>query len=284
MKNCFAVSIWLLGLVFSLQALAQRSIEIPGSVITPIKDKQNQRQYELLIKLPESYAEPENSTKHYPVIYTTDAVMHMELLSAASFFLMEDVILVGISYQKDNNPALVRERGEMVSRFRDYSVWRSDDPKKQAKYQFGQADQHLSFIRNDVFNYVESTYRTQPNNRAYFGYSLGGLFGAHILLSQPDTFRHYMLGSPSVWRLEALLKGKKPDHDSLNANVFVSRGSQEEELGQHIEAFLEHLRDKKDSSMLLHNEVIAGDHNGAAPGSAVRAVQWLAQLSNTSAD
>src|SRR5690606_5903539 len=114
---------------------------------------------------------------------------------ASTSYLMEDVILVGISWQTDIHENIKKELGAHASRFRDYTISKSSNAEIQAKYKLGQASNHLAFIRNDVIKYIESNYRTDPENRSYFGYSAGGLFGAYILLTQPDTFRNYILGS-----------------------------------------------------------------------------------------
>ena len=217
------------------------SYQMPGTQVIPIKDTQSNKQYELLIKLPENYAE--NKDKKYPVIYFTDAVWHIELLSSASFFMMEDVILVGISWQKDINKDLLKERGAHASRFRDYSFKKSSDPERQAKYKYGQARNHLNFIRKDVFKFVESNYRIEPNNRTYFGFSSGGVFGTYTLMSQPDTFRNYILGSPSIRRgIPELFTQEHADlkSDQSAINVFISYGELEKELSPYVEvSFME---------------------------------------------
>ena len=172
------------------------SLELPKIQVIPIKDTKTDRQYELYIKLPEGYSE--NNDKKYPVLYYTDALWHVEILSASTEYMLEDVILVGISWQLDINEDLKKEVGEHVSRYRDYSFLKSNKPDIQTKFQLGQANKHLDFIRNDVIKYVDKTYRTDPNSRSYFGYSMSGGFGAYILLSQPETFNNYILGSPSI--------------------------------------------------------------------------------------
>ncbi|WP_342365968.1 alpha/beta hydrolase-fold protein [Pseudoalteromonas sp. S16_S37] len=116
------------------------------------------------------------------MIYFTDAFWHMELLSGATYFLLEEVILVGISWQTNIAEQVKAQEGAYFSRFRDYSIKPSTDESKQAKYQFGQASAHLAFIRDDVFGYVEKAFRTKPQARSYFGFSLGGLFGATALI------------------------------------------------------------------------------------------------------
>ncbi|MBT1064149.1 alpha/beta hydrolase [Bowmanella sp. Y26] len=252
-----------------------KPLVLPQIQVIPIKASATERQYELLIKLPGNYAE--NSDKAYPVIYFTDALWHVELLSASTFFQMEDSILVGLSWQKDIDAKLIEAEGAYVSRFRDYSFAPSSNPENQAKYQFGQAAKYLDFIRHDVIPFVESHYRTEPANRSYFGYSMGGLFGAYILLSQPDTFKNYMLGSPSVWRMaqiEALPNNAKP----FNANVFVTYGSEEQKLSPHVDSLIQFLHNKKDASLSLTHKIPDGSHQTASPMTAVMAINWLATL------
>ena len=276
MKKCLILTFLLLLPFFSVAAGEQKLYEIPGTQVIPIQDPQSGGQYELYVKLPEKYAD--DSEKHYPVIYFTDAVWQIELLSASTAFLMEEVILVGISWQKDIDEKLKNEVGAHVSRFRDYSITQSSDPVKQAKYQFGQASHHLAFIRNHVIQHVEKNYRTKPESRTYFGFSLGGLFGAYILLSEPDTFKNYILGSPSVWQLAELESKADLKRKSLNANLFISHGNLETKLSKHINDFIAVLKNRNDETLSLTPVVIEGSHQTAFPMTGIRSVNWLANL------
>lgn len=271
-------SLILIGLFFLLYTSPSKSepklYEMPRTQVIPIQDSKSKGQYELYIKLPEDYSK--NSDKVYPVIYHTDAVWHIEILSASVEFIIEDAILVGVSWRKDIKDDLKEQYGEHASRFTDYSFWNKGNPN-HPKLVFGQANNHLAFIRNDVISYVEQNYRTDPSNRAYFGYSLSGLFGAYILVTQPDTFRHYILGSPSV---DLLAKYKiETTTKKLNANVFISRGALEEgKLREPISDFVNSLKARNDRSLSVEDVVIEGDHQSALPMTAVRAVGWLATL------
>ena len=146
----------------------------------------------------------------------------------------------------------------------------------------GQASNHLTFIRNDVIKYVENNYRTDPDNRTYFGYSLGGLFGAYILLTQPDTFKNYILGSPSlegdIPYLSELDSNAALKRKGLNTNVFISYGSLEKELGVYAEKFISMLKNKNDERLSLQHVVIEGSHQTAFPMTGVRSVTWLSDL------
>ncbi len=260
----------------------QRSnLELPNIKVIPLKDTQNDRQYELYIKLPEKYSESGN--KKHPVIYYADAIWHVEMLSGSAEYIMEDAILVGISWQKDINEELLEERGAHVSRFRDYTVSPHSNPEIQAKYQLGQASDHLEFIRKNVIPYVEANYRTDPQNRTYFGYSASGLFGAYILSSQPETFKNYLIGSPSLRGDIPQLTELIADKD-LKVNVFITNGSKEQELGEYAKEFVAILKSKNDKNFLVTHEEMLGDHQTAFPRMAVRSVGWLSELYNPSLD
>lgn len=255
---------------------------MPRTQVVPIKDSRNSQQYELYIKLPEDYAE--NKDMAYPVIYITDAVWHLEILSAATQYMLEDVILVGISWQTNVAEDLEQDYGAHVSRFTDYSFWEKANPN-HPKLTFGHAKQHLAFIRDDVIQYVENNYRTDPDSRSYFGYSLSGGFGAYILLTQPETFHNYILGSPLskgtvqyLSEMDAEVGIFEPDKNAaVNANVFFAYGSLEE-AAEPTDEFLSLLGNRRNLGLSVQNPTVEGDHQTAFPRIALESVAWLSSL------
>ncbi|MDK2597050.1 alpha/beta hydrolase-fold protein [Pseudoalteromonas sp. P94(2023)] len=276
MKKYMLTVIYMMIPLMNIQAAEFESYTMPRTQVVPITNSVNGGQYELLVKLPEEYGQ--DPKRRYPVIYFTDAVWQLDLLSAATTFLMDEVILVGISWQKDMPKINGEAAAPHASRFRDYTVTPSSDQARQAKYHFGQATEHLTFIRKDVFKRVDALYNTKPNQRAYFGYSLGGQFGMYALIAQPDTFNHYILGSPalggSVDYLSELLSKQK----QLHANVFISYGDQEPRLKKHVDKLISKLNDHKQGQLSLTHEVMDGDHSQAVPMTVARGVTWLSNL------
>ena len=272
----FTISLLLVLLPFiGAEAAEKKAYEIPRTEVVPIQDSERARSYELYIRLPEDYSS--DSDKKYPVIYTTDAVWHFEMLSGATEYLMPDVILVGISWQKDLDP-----EAEFVSRFRDYTITELSNPEHQARYQAGQARDHLRFIRNDVIRYVGANYRANAGERVYFGYSLGGQFGAYALLAEPDTFKHYILGSPafgqrSVEHIDELEAGAASRREELSANVFVSIGELEESEMETTEEFMSVLQRRGQAGLAVTGlEIIEdSDHGTAFPETVIRSIKWL---------
>ena len=280
MKKALALVILAILPLIPLEAVEYAPYEIPRTQVVPIKDSKSQKQYELLIKLPESYNEDQDKT--YPVVYFTDAVWHIELLSSASFFMMEDVILVGVSWQKDIADKLKQKYGPQFSRYQDYSFKKKTNPK-HPQIKFGQAETHLTFIRNDVIHFVEENYRTDPRNRTYFGFSAGGVFGTYALMTQPDTFKNYILGSPSIWRDgPELLSQANPalNNEHSEINVFISYGEQEEELIPHVDEFFAALKSKnyKGLASLQHIMVETAGHSDSSPIMAMKSLKWLKGL------
>lgn len=230
----------------------QKAYEMPRTQVIPINNSETKAQDTLYIKLPEGYVE--NNDIEYPVIYFTHPVQHIEILSAATENLIEDVILVGVTWQKGMT--------------------------------FGKVDSYLNFIRNDVFKTIENNYRTDADRRTYFGYSAGALVGAYILSKHPNTFKNFILGSPAFGVDSALTRkiyelesNTAKERKKLNANVFVSYGTLEAKDNKRFEKFITMLKSINDESLTLQHVVIeGGNHQTAFPMTAVRSVTWLASL------
>ncbi|PCI63175.1 MAG: hydrolase [Kordiimonadales bacterium] len=260
-----------------------KAYEIPRSQVVPIKDTANDRKYELYVRLPDDYAKTED-TKH-PVIYATDGAWHMEMLSGAAEYVLPNAILVVISWQKDAAEDFDGDERAHISRFRDYTIIPPINHELQEKYNFGQARNHLTFIRNDVIKYVEANYQTDPAERIYFGFSLGGEFGSYILFEEPDTFKHYVLGSPafdpeSLKFLQDLAAKREADGTPLDANVYVSVGEKETDAIPLIQTFMSILQRHKDAGLNPKElEVVEqSSHSEAFPATAVRSFKWLSDL------
>jgi ferri-bacillibactin esterase len=63
----------------------------------------------------------------------------------------------------------------------------------------GGADRFLLLIKEELKPWVADHFAADPDNDIFFGNSLGGLSRAHVLVSEPQTFKQYGLGSASLW-------------------------------------------------------------------------------------
>jgi len=267
---------------YSQQVFAVKSDDkpfyIPRSLVTELVDPISKRTYPLFIKLPKSYEK--NKDKKYPVIYITDANYAFQLVSGATRYpmnanKMEEAIIVGISYAKGSK--------RDSSRVRDYTPTLSNAWKQQT----GGAQQHMEFIENIIFKYMSQNYRTDSTNRTFIGNSLGGLFGSYMLITKPQLFKNYILGSPSYWfdnqvifRLEEVFAKKGTE---LNANVFISIGERET---KDLESLYEMVNDAKRFYQKMLNWqqpnlktkiliISEANHQTAFPTTAIQGLHWV---------
>lgn len=270
--------LWLV--VFSVVAHAVESNEftMPRTKVETLQDPATKRSYEIHIQLPISYT----SDEKYPVVYMTDSPYTFPIAVGAARYpanakKMEDVMYVGISWQTDISPGFSRQR--------DYTP---TIVTKGYRDPTGEADKHLRFIRESVISHIEANYSVDPANRTYLGNSYGGLFGAYILLTHPETFANYILGSPSFWwdnqTIFTLETKTKALTKRTAANVFISVGMDEyansestkNDLRGDSRRFHEQLKLRQFPNMKLELRVIeSANHETAFPTTAIQGLWWL---------
>jgi predicted alpha/beta superfamily hydrolase len=100
----------------------------------------------------------------------------------------------------------------------------------------GGAARFVAFLRDELKPWVRERHGVDPDDSAFFGYSLGGLFATYVLLNEPATFRRYGIGSPSLdWDKGVVFDHEAAyarTHDDLPAKVFFSVGANENTEGQ----------------------------------------------------
>lgn len=104
----------------------------------------------------------------------------------------------------------------------------------------GGAAAFLRFIISELRPWLADRFPDCHEDVTYFGHSLGGLFGAYVLLHEPDSFERYILSSPSLWWDDEVLfdmeQTRSEVYDDLFADVFFGIGSLETDEGRRQEA------------------------------------------------
>jgi predicted alpha/beta superfamily hydrolase len=188
------------------------------------------RDYQVFVALPDSYR---SSNRRYPVLFVTDANYAFPVARGIAQRLakhahMEEVIVVGLSYAKGDSPVYSRRRDytPAVPRHQDYV---SDMPGRTPA--FGEAQAYGRFIAADVFPLIAANYRADMSRKVFVGHSYGSLLGLQLLLSEPRTFDHYILGSPSLWFDQGVMFDREQDyakrHKDMPASVFFGIGGRE---------------------------------------------------------
>jgi predicted alpha/beta superfamily hydrolase len=220
-------------------ALAQGQLVIPEMQTHTIESKFVDQTFEIYVQVPMSKA---NGSERFPVLYLADCYKSIPIYDmTTNMSLGGDIprfIIVGIGYKTDHliHLAELRNRDltqvEVPSEGPNLSVFFKDVPKLNHKKKSGGASDFLKFIRRELQPFIDKNYPTIPEDRGYWGDSLGGLFGLYVLFNSPDTFNRYIIGSPSIWWGDmAIMKDAKryiDSHDSLNAKVFMGVGALED--------------------------------------------------------
>ncbi|WP_020654673.1 alpha/beta hydrolase [Massilia niastensis] len=224
-------------LVFSLCCLAGAAAAAPldpflleNTEVRDIQARALKRDYQVYVALPESYR---GSSRRYPVLFVTDAGYAFPVVRSIAQRLarhagMEEVIVVGLSYARGD--------GAIHSRRRDYTptvprghTYRSDMPGRAPA--FGEAAAYGRFIAAEVFPMIAAHYRADMKRKIFVGHSYGSLLGLQILLDQPRTFEHYILGSPSLWFDRGVMFEREQDyaakHRDLPASLYFGIGGAE---------------------------------------------------------
>lgn len=206
------------------QLLGER-VQINSSILQQTRDIQ--------VVLPENYSADKQT--NYPVLYILDGDYNINSVAAMLDFmgnraqLIPDIIVVGIAdkgtgaYRQNMTPA------RLTSPFKE---------KPQ-----GQAEQFLSFIKQELKPYMQQHYRI-ANNDILFGQSIGGLFVLNTLVNDPQSFTTFLAVSPALWLNQHAFSQHTrqllSQSSNLNANLYLSLG---DETRMGVYGFVEVLDD-----------------------------------------
>lgn len=252
---------------FSTAKKNDNNFVIAHSEIVTINSTVLNKKYDLYIKVPRDYFLEDSKHKKYPVLYLNDGPHTFKVASGVTHFPeMDKAIVVGISFAHG-------EHGQH-SRVRDLTPV-VDKTWKQ--YRTGGAPRYLDFIENEVIKYVEDNYRVNSKQRILSGHSLGGSFGAWVLLTKPELFSSYILTSPSLWFKEYWIfdveEQYKLKNKHLNANVYLATGSLETikdgmyyEMADDQVKFMSKLVSRNYQGLTVKGEIVEGtDHYSTFP-------------------
>jgi predicted alpha/beta superfamily hydrolase len=140
------------------------------------------------------------------------------------------LLVVAVGYR-----AVTVEENEAI-RGRDFTPTVDPTQTRGALGGMGGASRFLAFLRDELKPWVHERYGVDPDDSAFFGYSLGGLFATYALLNEPTTFRRYGIGSPSLDWDSGVMFGQEAayarTHDDLPAKVLFSVGANENSEGE----------------------------------------------------
>ncbi|HTY37623.1 MAG TPA: alpha/beta hydrolase-fold protein [Bacteroidota bacterium] len=266
----------LLGLIFLSSApLYPQSTEalppvvpIAGTQLLHLTSSIVNQEYDLYINLPRGYSD---TTKRFPVIYHLDAQWDFPLVQSIygqQYFdgFLPAAIVVGITWggMNPNHDSL---------RARDLTPTNS-----RQQPQSGGGQKFLKAIKTEVIPFIDSRFRTLPQDRTLMGSSLGGLFTLFAMFQEPGLFNRYVLTSPSIgWDngfLYRLEKEYASTHSNLQARLYVGIGGFEVTSLAEFDKFISVLKARSYPGLDMNTQVIQGvGHSGGKAEGYTRGLQ-----------
>jgi predicted alpha/beta superfamily hydrolase len=264
-KIFFVISVFLFTEMISAQ-----EVKIPGSQLKHITSSiVAGQEYELHIMLPGGYA---NSNKIYPVVYLMDSQWDFPLVQALygeQYYdgFIPQMIIVGVTWGGTApNPDSLRAR--------DYTP-----TNIKAIPQSGGADKFISFMKEELFPFIEKNYRADKNDRTLMGCSLGGLFTMYALFTHPEMFNRYVATSPAfMWDNNVLNNFEKnyaANTSNPPAKLFMCVGGVERSAPA-FQQLAKHLNDQHYKSLEIESRVLENTgHSGTKGEGYARGLQFV---------
>lgn len=155
-----------------------------------------------IVYLPSSYDNKVFAPQHYPVLYLLDGGPHFHSVSGVVQFMSS-----GINGNRQI-PELIIVAIPNTNRTRDLTPTHTaigyDGERAAFLEASGGGDRFLQFINDELFEEIDSKYRTL-RHRTIVGHSFGGLLALHALIHRPEVFQSYIAIDPSLWWHDRLL-------------------------------------------------------------------------------
>jgi uncharacterized protein len=258
---------------------------IPGIDVQSLHSDVLNRDLQLYLKLPWTY---QQSDVTYPVLYCTDANRSFPFYSTSSLIYetpgleTPEILIVGIGYQLDP---------DRMKALAQWSILRTHDLTpinrieidqwwieklapllggEKVDVHSGGAPDFLTCIQDEIIPYIEKNYRARPSDRGLAGYSYGGWFALYTLFQSPGLFQRYFAGSPSMWQQLFIDEENYASvHQDLRANLLITAGSNETELLDALNPFLDRLQARNYTDLDLQTHIFEGVGHSAAYAASV---------------
>jgi len=212
--------------------LAPQLVTIPDTAVYTLKANHIGSEFRIEIALPSDY---EQSKQSYPVIYLTDGNWFFPIVVGNVRNLLvgpelPQPIIVGIGYQTESSQAIRRLRMRDLTPPTDEKWLELVRKGPLAPHLEGidpeGAEKFIAFIDHELKPFMNSHYRTRPDNETLIGHSGGGLFAFYVLMTHTDSFDKYIIGDPPfLWDQGASYKYEEnysKTNKDLPKKVFLS--------------------------------------------------------------
>lgn len=205
-------------------------VELPAARTFEIQSRRTGENYRILIRLPPGPPPKSgypalwmlDGDASFPLIFSQPAHGLFQAPAASSTGLTIAIGFPGGSpfdapaRSRNYTPRPDRETGDMVS------------------VDFGGSEDFLHFIAEELRASLSELYPLDPTRQTLFGFSYGGLFVVHTLLSCPKYFQRYWAASPSLWFSDfMMMRQMRRDAVTGSAERLVITVGKDEQYAEH---------------------------------------------------
>jgi len=253
------------------------SYVLPATQVKNITSTFVNKEFQISIALPQSYANDNAAGKKYPTVYLLDGNFYFGTITEICRVMpfcgsMPEVIVVGIGYPIDTSV------DQMDAAFKQTWGARGRDltpvvDEKWEKEQIegmgleyvasGGASSFLQFVEKELIPLIDSNYRADSSHRILAGHSFGALFVLYTLFHETSLFHGYVASSPSLWFGDKAMFATEEiyaqEQEDLIASLFLSVGQNEENAGSSMVSnlfrFLALLESRKYDGLTIRTQV-----------------------------
>ena len=228
---------------------------IQSTAVFSLPSERTGEVYQISLAFPASYFD--DPTKAFPVVYAIDANVEFEAVVGLARLMqlggrIPEFVVVGIGYPLAGNygdglAEFFTRRARDLTSTRDERYGRSiaDAFNVEGTIETGGSEQFLGFIADELLPLIEGQYRLDPGDRTLLGHSAGGHFALYALLSRPELFSRYAVGSPSLGLGAGRLFDQEEERASISTDLpvrlFLGIGSEEEPSAQSDSGYIEQI-------------------------------------------
>lgn len=261
---------------------------IPVTEVKTIHSDKVKQDYRISVALPYSYRdEPQ---KQYPAIFLLDANWSFGLVTEltrvnALCGRFPETIVVGIGYPVEKPSEAPFSQVDAL-RTRDFTP--AYERTLEGEYEPGQEQEHVrtggaanfvEFIGTELIPVIDAEFRSSPADRVLAGHSYGGMFVLYTLFHQPELFRGYVAGSPTLGYGDKVTFGYESQfaktHKTLPKKLYLNVGELEESVESHMVSnliqFAARLKSRQYEDFSLTVEIVPGCDHCATYGATYQA-------------
>lgn len=233
--------------------------------------------FEIYISLPYKYASTDTI---YPVLFNLDANISFGITENVVHILstlnkeIPDMVVVGIAYDIKGIEDWAAMRGrdfKPTNHPEKDKAWQDQLSKASGRNDIivtsGGADKFLAFICEELIPFIESNYRVS-SDRALAGVSSSGLFTLYTLFQEPEMFKKYFAGSPSISWDEPYMYKLENDfaasHNDLKARLYMCVGGLESDSYiKNMNRMAELLRSREYPNLEIESMIFKNETHGS---------------------